>query len=302
MNSRVDHEILERLELMSVILHKGKKIGDEVISYITDTMLYFVPKTISREKVLEYLGSRLRKIAYYSPQISFLLCHLHFCHIIANEYELGYDSPIVVPIILDATYHRSGIVTTSRDIAQEIIIRGTKITPYYDVCMSALIFTKHNKDYAIVLTSRDSLPEQAYNMQLLSLACELSWLVFHNYKIRPRMLIPLRRENIVELLSIFVDLLRYHILGIVNRLYEEVLLWAGDNNQHLNSQQILGKVDFSSGNSIEKIGYLMTLLIRSFCLDTINPSSIINLYLGALIESLSYAHALSKIRDNTKKS
>lgn len=300
MYSKIDQKILEKLELMSVILHKSKKIGDEVISYITDTMLYFVPKTISREKVLEYLGSRLRKIAYYSPQISFLLCHLHFCHIIANEYKLGYDSPIVMPIILDATYHRSGIVTTSRDISQKIVIRGTKITPYYDVCMSALIFTKHNKDYAIVLISKDGLPEQVYNMQLSSLACELSWLVFHNYKIRPRMLIPLRRKNIIELLSIFVDLLRYHILGIMNRLYEEVLLWTG-NNQHLILQQTLGKVDFSRGNSIEKIGYLVALLIRSFCLDTINPSSIINLYLGALIESLSYAYALSKIRNNIKK-
>ena len=281
-----------------MILHKTKQINADAVDYIIKNRLYFIPKNTTREKILKKLGTDLKAISYYSPQISFLLCHLYMSHIIGNEYYLEYDSPIVIPAILDATYHHAGIVTISENINSQISIRGTKITPNFNICGSVLIFTKYNREFAIVLADKNLLPRSAYSIQMPSLATDLTWIVFQEHKINKSTLVPLNKKDLIDLLDLYARLLKHHMLGIIDRLYEETHHWI-ENQQYINMQQKLKNTRYYN---IEQVGNLFTLLIRSFCLDAINNSSIISLYLNALIESLSFASAIVKTKNNIENS
>jgi len=217
-------------------MQKLDRIPQHVLDFITENRLnMLLPSKVSRRDFEESL-LELSRVAYYAPQISFLIAHICFSYHISCAYFDDVPSgQIIVPAILEPTSHVVGITTTIFDAGPYYVIKGVKILPYFHESSMIATVARTHRNFVILLLDKSLIRKSAYIFEMEGLSTTLCHIIFpETIAIENIKSITIDRERLLRLLKLFLLLLDSHLMGVMKRFLDSMEgWWNHEEDKHL---------------------------------------------------------------------
>ena len=282
-----------KLENITLILHAGKKIKD-IIKTLEELGILKPPRID-----INFLAEEIRRISYYSPQIGFFLSQLYTAQKVMFTFfkkKLTKDLLLSVPAILEPTFLSGCIATIVKEKKTTLIINGTKLVPYLPLATSILaIGRRTRKTYALLLIQKNLVKIIKHMIDLPHLSTKLIPVAFRNFSIdsKSELVCYITHRELLEIFDWMMKMLNANIEGIRHWLIDEINT-INRNTTLSNNALDINKNKLAHTPTIGQMANEIALTIESFGIYSLNPSSLVHLYLGSLIESSALVASLNK--------